>query len=454
MSGVVGLYSIGGENISDRLFYSLCGLQHRGEEGCGLSVNRGNDGFYTPIPGEGLVHYRLKSELPALRELSPVAGIGHTLYENTGSSQPVEQSGINHRLSMAMDGILLGFHGKNDAYMRTLFSRCIESEGDFFKAGEKLMQRLHRRGSYCVVTLVENDDGLHLVYFRDPRGIKPYCLGRLKNDTFIVASESKALDVVEADFVKDIEPGEMGVINKKGHNERVLASDDHAHCAFEHIYFASQVSTIEGRNVYMVRKALGRKLAQRYGSDIEVDLVMASPDSGRGVAVGFQQGLCEMQGRFVPFEEGAEKNPGARRTFQINNPEERLLALGTKFFINKDVVNGKAVAVGDDSIVKGGVFRDGMARKLYKAGASKVIAVISCPPLRFPCIKDPQGTEQFAAQGMTGAIEDVGKRVAEKIGVDMVCYPTIKEMVDAVGLSDLGMACFDGVYPVDTELLK
>jgi amidophosphoribosyltransferase len=451
MSGVIGIYSLDGANITDDLFNGLTSLQHRGEEGCGLSINYPNEGFHTPVHGDGLAYYRFSRDLDNLREIGAYAGIGHNLYEDSANPQPVEQAGLNHQLSMAMDGILLGFHGKNDAYMRTLFSRSLDEKGDFFKAGDKVMEELHGRGSYCVATLVERKDGLYLVFYRDPKGIKPYCLGR-KEDTYIVASESKALDAIEAELIKDIVPGEMGVVSKKGFESRRLHEEKPAHCSFEWVYFADPTSVIEGRSVYMVRKALGAKLAQRYADKIDVDMVMASPDSGRGVALGFQQELSRIKDRFIPYEEASIKNPGAKRTFQVEDPEERKLAARTKFHMVKDAVRGMNVAVGDDSIVRGVVFRHGMVYKLRKAGAKSVIPVISCPPLKYPCIKDPKGKE-FAAQGMEGSVEEIGRKIAEKLDVDMVLYPTLDELREAIGVPGLGTACFDGKYPVSEDLL-
>ena len=454
MSGVIGVYALNGGNISDDLFYASVALQHRGEEGCGLSVARPVDGFYTPLHGDGLVFYRFRKELERFRDVGSYAGIGHTLYERNGSPQPVEQAGLNHRLSMGMDGVLLGFHGKNDAYMRTAFSRELDAtDGDFFRAGEALMERLSDRGSYCVTALVENRDGKHLVYYRDPKGIKPLCIGR-KGDTVVVASESCAIDAVEAEFMRDVEPGEMGVVSSNGgHQSRVLKSQPHSHCAFEWVYFADPASTIEGRNVYDVRKELGRRVVRRHYEYLkDADLVMASPDSGRGVAMGTYQELSLMRGKLIPFEEVGLKTPGARRTFQTEDPAERTIAARAKFHIVREVVHANKIIGCDDSIVRGTVFSEGMVHKLRRAGAREIVAVISCPPLRYPCIKDPK-SQTFAAQGMTGSIEEVGRQVAKKIGVDMVCYPTVDDLQEAIGLDDIGAACLTGKYYVSPELL-
>ncbi len=392
-------------------------LQHRGEEGCGISFDR-RDGFYTDTSKQlAFYFFRDKTNgLDGLRQLAPTSAIGHTLYERSGGLQPVEQWGVSHLVSLAMDGVLLGFRGKTDSVMSTLFSRYIDETDDFYEAGNRVMETLDGRGSYCVASLVKNSRGTSLVAFRDPRGIKPYCLGR-KGEKFIVASESKAIDGIEGDFLKDIEPGEMIVVSKKGLESKVLVKQQHAHCFFEWIYFADPTSVVEGKNVYEFRKQMGRRVADRYADKIDVDLVMASPDSGRGVAIGFQQRLSELYGRMIPYEESAVKNPGSKRTFQVEDEEQRKLAARVKFFINEGVVGGRNIAVGDDSIVRGTVFRDGMIYKLRKAGAGKIYAVISCPALLHACIKDPRGAS-FIARGLDGA---VGEQVAGLLSYDGRC---------------------------------
>ncbi|MDD5192226.1 MAG: hypothetical protein PHH54_05425 [Candidatus Nanoarchaeia archaeon] len=455
MSGIVGVYSVDGKNVADELLMGVVALQHRGEEGCGISVER-KPGFYTPKERK-LAYYFFRDffgGLKGLREKTSSFAIGHTLYEDSGGLQPVEEWGEKHLISVAMDGVLLGFGGKNDSVMRALFSRYLDETSDFYDAGNKLMEKLRGKGSYCVVSLVKDKDGgdTSLVAFRDPKGIKPYCLGK-KEDKYIVASESKSLDGIEADFIRDIEPGEMIVINKNGLSSKKLVEDKHAHCFFEWIYFADPTSVIEGKDVLEVRKELGRRLARRYVSRVDVDLVMASPDSGRGVAIGFQQELSKIKNRFIPYEEAAIKNPGSKRTFQVENEEERKLAANVKFFMNKKVVQGKNVAVGDDSIVRGTVFRDGMIYKLRKSKAEKIYPIISCPALLHACITDPRG-RNFAAYGLKGTIEEIGEQVAKEINADFVCYPTVKDMIESVGLEDICKACIDGEFPVNEEFWK
>lgn len=453
MSGIFGVYSTDGNNVSDELYLGTISLQHRGEEGCGISVER-NGKVYTNKNKE-LAYYFFRDRmngLDGLQYMEPHSAIGHVLYENTGGLQPIKGEKNSKLLSLAMDGVLLGFQKSNELIVSKLFSKHLKEQEEIIFAVRNLMEDLKGKGSYCVVSLVKNDNGTNLVAFRDPKGIKPYCLGK-KDNKYAVASESKALDGIEAEFIRDIKPGEVIVISKNGLESKLIVEENHAHCFFEWIYFADPTSVIEGRDVLEVRKELGRRLARKYASRIEVDLVIASPDSGRGVAIGFQQELCKIKNKFIPYEEASVKNPGAKRTFQVEDEEERKLAARVKFYMNKKVVKGKKVAVGDDSIVRGTVFKDGMIYKLNKAGAEKIYPVISCPALLHSCIKDPKGTN-FAAYGLKGSVDEIGEQVAKKLNADFVCYPTTEDMREAIGLDDLCEACINGIFPVNEEFWR
>ncbi|GEM_PF-1553472 len=486
MSGVLGVYSLDKRNVARDLFYGLAGLQHRGEEGCGVSLNL-TRGFLTPPPDYQLVYYYYRDLREDLKRLGSNMAIGHTLYESSADPQPVKDVGETHSFTMAVDGFLLGFHDKNDFIMRTIFSKRLDDATEdglkgpdaFFYAGERLMEKFSGRGSYCVVSLVENDDGQFLVVYRDPKGLKPLALGRM-GDTHLIASESVGIEAIpEAEFVRDVEPGEMIVISDKyGFNNRVLREEPHAHCSFEWVYYAHIASVIEGTGVYEARKRLGAALARRYDLD-DLDKVFASPDSGRGVSLGCQQEIVrirmqnlldralrmddteaikgllqdELMGTFVPFEEGITKNPGAKRTFQVENERHRKLAARIKFSMVKDEVGGQVIGVGDDSIVKGTVFGEGTVLKAKQAGAEGVIGIISCPPLKYPCVKAP-GKKEFIAQGLEGDVKDIGRQVAEKLGMKQVCYNSLDDLQEAIGLSDMCTACFDGNYPVNPELLE
>ncbi|MEM0465088.1 MAG: hypothetical protein QXW97_00100 [Candidatus Pacearchaeota archaeon] len=462
MSGVFGVYSIEELSVADEILIGTVALQHRGEEGCGISLKLKDKSEFFTRRANKLAYYFFKEDignkrftgLDVLREMKPIAAISHTLYEDSGGLQPIEIGGENHVISLAMDGVLLGYMGKNDSVMRLKFSTHLDNTKNIFSAVERIMMDFRGRGSYCVAALVrDRHDNVALVGFRDPRGIKPLGLAK-KKYKYMIMSENKAAEAVESDFFRDIEPGEAVVVSKKGIETKKLFDEEHSHCFFEYIYFADPTSVIEGKSVYEVRKELGRILARKYVEKIkDVDLVMASPDSGRGVALGFQQELFNLTGKYVPYEEVAIKNPGAKRTFQVEDESERRLAAMLKFFLNTHIINGKKVAIGDDSIVRGTVFRDGMIYKLRKAGAVEIYPIISCPPLVYSCIKDIKGTS-FIAHGLDGDLDKIGNEVAKKIGATFVCYPSEQDMRKALSLEDICAGCVNGNFPVNEIFLN
>ena len=444
MSGIIGVLSRKKDNIVESLFYGLAALQHRGEGGAGISIAKDSGDILTKT-GVNLVYYLLKDEIDFLKAIEPRAGIGHVLYEDTAGLQPIEKESKKYKVVFAFDGVLMGIKGRHDVVARNVFLEALEKKNDIFKAAKIFMSKFSGAGSYCIIALVKKGSDVSLVAIRDPKGIKPLCFGR-RGAEYVVASESKGLYGAGANLVRDINPGEVLVISKKGVRSRIVRKEKHMHCAFEWVYFADPTSIIENKNVYFARKALGDLLAQKY--KIDADMVIASPDSGRGVAIGFAQRSG------LPFEEAVIKNPGAKRTFQVENINERKKAAKAKFFINKEVVKGKKVVLGDDSIVRGTVLRDGTIFKLKVCKAKKVHVIISCPPLCFPCFKDPGGTN-YAAFGMYKIpVEKIGKKIAKNLGSDGVYYPTVPMLEKAICHKGLCMACLNGIYPVNKKYLK
>lgn len=442
MSGVLGVFSTAGRSVMEELFYGLCALQHRGEEGCGLAI--ASPERILVKKGNELVYYFLKEEVPFLEAIRPQAGIGHTLYERNSGLQPTRARIGPWSVSLAMDGVLVGVPEPQERYVERHFLDALEATGDLVEAVGSTLDAVEGRGSCNLVALVQRDGAAKVVALREPRGIKPLCLGQ-KDGAVLVASESKGLDGAEADLVRDIEPGELVIIDESGVRSHQLRQAPHQHCAFEWVYFADPTSVIEGRSVYLVRKMLGRMLAQAYPLDVE--LVICSPDSGRGVALGYAHA------RGLPFEEAVIKNPGAKRTFQVENPEERRRAARAKFFITRAVIDGRRVALGDDSIVRGTVAREGTIAKLRRAGATEVHLLISCPALCYPCFKDPT-SKAYAAYGLHDLpAQEVGRRVARKLGADSVCYPSLDMLQEAIRHEDLCRACMDGIYPVAEGVL-
>jgi len=442
MSGLLGVYSLDGRDITDILYGGLKAIQHRGEVAAGASIAKNKIITHTD---EGWVSSVLKNQLKFFHEISPYAASGHLLYNESNPIQPIEMRGKNHKMSSSMDGTILNH---DNGEVGKLFLKHLENTDDIYESGKRFMESLYGCGSYCINMLIEEGGDIKLAVLRDPHGIKPLCLGK-KDGTYIVASETCALDKVDAKLSRYIEPGEILVISKDGLDSRVLKKERHAHCMFGFIYFGSRRSKNEGVSVHSVRAKLGRMLARMY--QLDIDLGGPSPDSGRGICADFLKELSKIKGRYIPYEEYAEKIPGSPRTFQIKEPGERRFDTKHKFGIIYEIVEDKDVGLTEDSIVRGGVTKDGLVADIKKA-ARKVIVIVSCPALHFPCFDNFNDTR--AAQGLHGKpIEEINRIVAKRIGADRVCYPTTEMLKKAISLDDLCMGCVNGKYPIKQELL-
>ena len=442
MSGLLGAYSLDNQDVTDVLYGGLVAIQHRGEAAAGAAIAKNKIITHS---GKGWASTVLKDQLKFFHEISPYAANGHLLYSPADPVQPIEMRGKKYDISFSMDGTIINY---DNGKVGELFLRHLENTDDIYKSGERFMETLHGYGSYCINALIKEGNDLKLVVLRDPQGIKPLCLGK-KDETYIIASETCALDKVDAKFSRDIIPGEMLVISKDGLNSKVLRKEKHGHCMFDFTYFCSRRSKIEGVSVHGVRAELGRLLARMYPLDIDVG--GPSPDSGRGICANFLRELSRIKGKLVPYEEYAEKIPGSPRTFQIEDPEERKFFTRQKFGIIYELVEGKDVGLTEDSIVRGGVIKDGLVVDLKKA-AKKVVVIVSCPPLPFGCIGNFKDTR--AAHGLYGKpVEEINRIVAKRIGADKVCYSTIGMLKEAIGLDDVCMGCANGKYPIKRELL-
>jgi len=444
MSGIIGVYSTKGDNVADLTYASLVSLQERGQAAAGIAIAKDS---IIPYKRRGGVREVIEPLFPFLLESSPFASIGHSLYEMDAPSQPIEPHTTGKRnISFAMDGYI---PGRNVRELADRFSKCFEN-GDFYQGADRFMSRYSGRGAYCITALIEEDEEISLVVLRDPKGIKPLCLGR-KDDTYVVASETCALDENYVEFVRDVEPGELIVMTKDGLHSEIIKNEKHAHCMFEWIYFGNIRSSIEGIPVAEVREKLGKMLAQKY--PLDVDIVGASPDSGRGVAQGFADELNVIKGRYIPYREAIIKKAGSPKTFQIEMEKARELAARHKFGIVAHYTEGKRIAVGEDSIVRGTVSKSGYVTLLRKLGGVKEVDIIvSCPPLVSPCFK--KFDDSRIAAGLHGKpIEETNKIVADRIGADSVCYSTLDIAREAIGLEDLCMGCLTTEYPIKKEFL-
>ncbi len=274
-----------------------------------------------------------------------------------------------------------------------------------------------------------------LVGVRDPLGLKPLCIGRVDN-TYILASESTALTAVNAEFVRDVLPGEIITITKDGlHSEICLKADWQAHCVFEYIYFARLDSKIDGISIYDARIRGGKALAKRY--PVEADVVTGVPESGLTAAVGYS----EQSG--IPFKLAFSKNGYVGRTFIKPTQEERVSAVHMKLHVIESVVKGKRVVLIDDSIVRGTTIAN-LIRMMRNAGATEVHVRISSPPFLYPCFYGtdvPDNSELIATEYSV-------KEICEKIGADSLGYMQLEDISEMTGSLPLCKACFDNHYPV------
>jgi amidophosphoribosyltransferase len=443
MCGIFGIYPH--KEAAEITSLGLYALQHRGEEAAGIVTRNGSKvylrkslGLVSDVFGES-----------TLKELRGEMGIGHVRYSTTGSSnikntQPFYVRSKIGDIAIAHNGNLINAQELRDCMEEkgALFQTTMDSEiivhllahspdKDYKEAMTWALAQL--KGAYSVVMMF-NDI---MVGARDTFGFRPLCLGKL-NTTWILASETCALDLVGAEYVRDVEPGEIVFIHKdKLESIKPFPGTRQAYCIFEYIYFARPDSNIFAHNVYLARNRLGRALSEEFPA--EADLVMPIPDSGVYAALGFSQASG------IPFEIGMIRNHYIGRTFIQPRQLTRDFRVKVKLNPLKDVLRNKNVIVIEDSIVRGTTSK-ARVKTLRQAGAKHIDMRISCPPLRFPCfygIDFPTKKELIAAKHSVEWIKDF-------IGVDSLEYLSQEGMLNAMPLAKekFCTACFDGKYPV------
>ena len=442
-----GLFGIfGAEDASYLIYLGLYALQHRGEESCGIVTSDSEDLYIHK--DMGLVADVFNEE--NLKTLKGDRGIGHVRYSTTGSSlvknaQPLFVDYLGTSLAIAHNGNLVNSE---------LLRKELEKAGSIFQTTcdseifihlmarskskdvvDRLKSALKRiSGAYSLVMLTEDK----LIGVRDPEGFRPLAIGK-KGDSFCLASETCAFDLIEAKFVREVEPGEIVCITKDGIKSIRFAPkrQTSAHCIFEHIYFSRPDSIVFGEMVHIVRQKLGASLAKEH--PVKADFVIPIPDSGTSAALGFSHASG------IPLEFGVIRNHYVGRTFI--QPHQRIRDLGVriKFNILRDVVRGKRVVIVDDSIVRGTTSKI-RVKSFRDAGAKEVHMRISCPPHRHPCfygIDFPSSKELIANRYSMKEIKDY-------LGVDSLGYLSLKGMLDSVKFCQerYCAACFTGNYPV------
>ncbi|WP_347491354.1 amidophosphoribosyltransferase [Desulfoscipio sp. XC116] len=443
--GVFGIFAPG-RDVARLTYYGLYALQHRGQESAGIATADGEK--VQLYKGMGLVPEVFSGD--QLNQLKGYAAIGHVRYSTTGASHAVNAQPLLFRydggmLALAHNGNLTNVTELRSQLMASgaIFQSSTDSEvivniiarssrGDLKDALTKCM--IDIKGAYSLVIITENK----LVAMRDPNGFRPLCLGALDNG-YVVASESAALGTVGAGLLRDVQPGEIVVIDENGlESFQVLQPRRRSHCIFEYIYFARPDSFIDGFNVNQVRREMGRVLAAEY--PIDADMVIPVPDSGTAAARGFAEGSG------IPFEEGLMKNRYIGRTFIQPTQDMRDLAVRIKLNPVREVLAGKRVVMVDDSIVRGTTSRKIVAM-LRDCGVREVHMCLSSPPITRSCyygIDTSDERELIAAQMST---EDIRRQ----IGADGLHYLSLEGLLNIFGASrdTFCTACFNGNYPVE-----
>ncbi|UTF55525.1 amidophosphoribosyltransferase [Natronosalvus rutilus] len=463
--GVVGV-ALADRDVARPLYYGLYALQHRGQESAGIVTH---DGFQQHSHVElGLVGDAFDEG--DLESLAGAAGIGHVRYPTAGSidtscAQPFSVSfksgslGLSHngnlvnadeiRDDLAALGHAFTSDGDTEVIAHDLARNLLEE--DLIRAVKRTMQRIH--GSYSL-TIMHDETVMGV---RDPQGNRPLCLGKLE-DGYVLASESAAIDTLGGEFVRDIRPGELVVLEEDGSgfdSYQLVEAEATAHCFFEHVYFARPDSQIDGTLVYEARRRLGRKLWEESG--VETDVVMPVPDSGRAFASGYADAADETTAQGEPreedddgveFAEGLMKNRYVGRTFIMPTQDERERAVRLKLNPITSTVEGKTVTLIDDSIVRGTTSNQ-LVELLKNSGAAEVHMRIGAPPIVAPCYMGINMATRKELIASDKTIPEIG----DEIGADSLAYlsPDAVAEVLETDRDDLCLGCVTGEYPYDID---
>ncbi|MDD5006243.1 MAG: amidophosphoribosyltransferase [Candidatus Omnitrophica bacterium] len=445
--GLFGIY--GNPEASSIAYLGLYALQHRGEESCGIVSSDGQEVYMHRAMGQVCDVF----DEERLRSLKGHLAIGHVRYSTTGSSsvknaQPLFVDHLGGYFAIGHNGNLINsFSLKKELEAKgSIFQTSCDSEIIIHLMArskskdmlEKLVSALKRiKGAYSLVIMTEDK----LIGVRDPLGFRPLCLGKLK-DNWCLASETCAFDLIEAKLVREIEPGEIVIIDKKGIKSIKFDAqkDLRAHCIFEHVYFSRPDSIVFGETVHLVRQKLGETLAKEH--PVKADFIIPIPDSGTSAALGFSHASK------IPLELGVIRNHYVGRTFIQPHQHIRDLGVRVKFNILKEVVRGKRVVIVDDSIVRGTTSRI-RVKNFRLAGAKEVHMRVACPPHKFPCfygIDFPRPEELIANKYNI-------KEIAKFLDVDSIGYLSLKGMLNSVKLAKKNYctACWNGDYPLPVD---
>lgn len=443
--GLFGIYGHG-IDVARIIYYGLYALQHRGQESAGITVSDGEN--FDLHKDMGLVPEVFNENI--LDSMKGHIGIGHVRYSTTGSSlvinaQPMTFRYLKGMISLAHNGNLtnaseirhmLGVSGS--VFQTTTDSEVIcnliakYGQGSLEEAIMKTM--IDIKGAYSLLVMTENK----MIGVRDPHGVRPLCIGKL-NGAYVLASETCALDTVGAEFIRDVEPGEIIIIDKNGLKSiQTIKDPKQAFCIFEFVYLARPDTNFGGRNVTLVRREMGRQLASEY--QIDADIVIPVPDSGIAGALGY----AEASG--IPYQEGLMKNRYIGRTFIQPQQKMREIAVRLKLNPIQGILEGKKVVVVDDSIVRGTTSKK-IVKMLRDAGAKEVHMLVSSPPIHYPCYYGIDTSERNQLIAAKHTLEEI----RDYIGADGLHYLSIDGLVKATGLpsENFCTACFTGDYAIE-----
>jgi amidophosphoribosyltransferase len=442
--GVFGIY--GHPNAAELTYFGLYALQHRGQESAGIVTCDGKQ--FRVHKGMGLVPQIFNGQI--LHGLVGKMAVGHTRYSTTGSShlrnaQPLAVDCARGQIAIAHNGNLTNASELREELEErgSIFQTTVDSEiilhlmaqPSFNGKGNDLVQTVRRiEGAYSLVIMTEKE----LIGVRDPHGFRPLCIGK-KDDAYVLSSESTALDLIQAKFIRDVEPGEIVIINEDGLTS-MQAFPEHtrrAFCIFEYVYFSRPDSNIANRNVYKVRVEMGRQLARE--CPIDADIVVPVPDSGNCAGLGYalESG--------IPYEMAFVRNHYVGRSFLQPSQLIRDFNVRVKLNLIHDLVKGKRVIIVDDSIVRGTTCKS-RVNNLKEAGAKEVHVLVSCPPHMNPCVYGIDFPDRSKLMAANHSREEIRKY----LNADSLHYLSKEGMVKATGLPANGfcMACYDGDYPV------
>ena len=451
--GVFGIYDFDGGDVASTIYYGLLALQHRGQESCGIAVSdtSGPKGKVLSSKDMGLVNEAFTPEI--LEKLKGDIGVGHVRYSTAGSStrenaQPLVLNYVKGTLALAHNGNLINAPElrKELEYTGAIFQTTIDSEViAYFIARERLNSKTVEeavgramkkiKGAYSLIIMSPRK----LIGARDPFGFRPLCIGK-RDNSYVLASETCALDTIGATFVRDVEPGEIVTISpEKGiesDKSMCIPKEQHARCVFEYIYFARPDSFVDGMSVYNSRILAGRYLA--IDSPVDADLVVGVPESGHCAALGYAMESG------IPYGQAFVKNSYVGRTFIKPGQKNRESSVQVKLNALRDAVEGRRVIMIDDSIVRG-TTSDRIVRMLREAGAKEVHMRVSSPPFLWPCYF---GTDIPARDQLIAYNRSVDE-ICKIIGADSLGYLKEERLSQIVEGREICSGCFTGKYPLD-----